>query len=277
MNLDQLIEQVTKNVLSKINESERVSDPRPKEPPPAATVRDAAPATQGMLITPAEIVRKIDHTLLKPDVTAAEIVRLCEEAKMYGFATVCVNPYWVRLAAKTLSGSKVGVTTVVGFPLGATSTFVKIAEARDAIANGATEIDMVINVGALKSGDLDTVRRDVEGVVQACRGQAVVKVILETGLLTEEEKIKACSISKMAGADFVKTSTGFGPGGATVEDVALMRKIVGPEMGVKASGGVRDLDTARNMIAAGANRIGTSSGVAIATFGKGDAGKNDGY
>jgi len=277
MNLDQLIEQVTKNVLSKINESERVSDPRPKEPPPAATVRDAAPATQGMLITPAEIVRKIDHTLLKPDVTAAEIVRLCEEAKTYGFATVCVNPYWVRLAAKTLSGSKVGVTTVVGFPLGATSTFVKIAEARDAIANGATEIDMVINVGALKSGDLDTVRRDVEGVVQACRGQAVVKVILETGLLTEEEKIKACSISKMAGADFVKTSTGFGPGGATVEDVALMRKIVGPEMGVKASGGVRDLDTARNMIAAGANRIGTSSGVAIATFGKGDAGKNDGY
>jgi len=277
MNLDQLIEQVTKNVLSKINESERVSDPRPKEPPPAATVRDAAPATQGMLITPAEIVRKIDHTLLKPDVTAAEIVRLCEEAKTYGFATVCVNPYWVRLAAKTLSGSKVGVTTVVGFPLGATSTFVKIAEARDAIANGATEIDMVINVGALKSGDLDTVRRDVEGVVQACRGQAVVKVILETGLLTEEEKIKACSISKMAGADFVKTSTGFGPGGATVEDVALIRKIVGPEMGVKASGGVRDLDTARNMIAAGANRIGTSSGVAIATFGKGDAGKNDGY
>jgi len=154
--------------------------------------------------------------------------------------------------------------------LGATSTFTKIAEARDAIASGATEIDMVMNIGALKSGDLDAVKKDIEGVVNACRGQAIVKVILETGLLTDEEKMRACTISKMAGADFVKTSTGFGPGGATVEDIALMRRTVGPEMGVKASGGVRDLDSARRMIAAGANRIGTSSGVAMATNGKGD-------
>jgi deoxyribose-phosphate aldolase len=227
---------------------------------------------QAMRIPPEEILRRIDHTLLKPDASRPDIVRLCEEAKMYGFATVCVNPYWVPLAAELLAGSGVGVTTVIGFPLGASTTFAKIAEARDAIAGGATEIDMVMNVGALKSGDADAVKRDIEGVVSACCGRAVVKVILETGLLTDGEKIEACRISKAAGADYVKTSTGFGPGGATVEDIALMRRTVGPEMGVKASGGVRDLETARRMIAAGATRIGTSSGAAMASSGQGDGG-----
>lgn len=217
-----------------------------------------------------EIAQIIDHTLLKPEATRDEIVKICSEAKQYGFATVCVNPSWVPLAAKELEGSNVGITTVIGFPLGATTTFAKMAEARDAIANGATEIDMVLAIGALKSGDLSTVQKDIEGVVQAAGGQVVVKVILETGLLTDEEKVKACTICKQAGADFVKTSTGFGHGGATVEDIALMRKTVGPDMGVKASGGVRDLETARKIVAAGATRIGASSSIAIVTGGKGE-------
>ncbi|NEW08528.1 deoxyribose-phosphate aldolase [Paenibacillus sp. SYP-B3998] len=217
-----------------------------------------------------QIARLIDHTLLKPDAAQNEIVKLCGEAKQYNFATVCVNPHWVTLAAKELAGTEVGITTVIGFPLGATTTFSKMAEARDAIANGATEIDMVLNIGALKSGDLETVRTDVEGVVQAANGQAVVKVILETGLLTDEEKVKACTICKQAGADFVKTSTGFGHGGATVDDIALMRKTVGPEMGVKASGGVRDKETALKIVAAGASRIGASASIAIVTGGQGE-------
>ncbi|MEW9700754.1 deoxyribose-phosphate aldolase [Paenibacillus sp. SI8] len=221
-------------------------------------------------MTQIEIAKLIDHTLLKPDASRDEIIKLCGEAKQYSFATVCVNPHWVTLAAKELEGSTVGITTVIGFPLGATTTFAKMAEARDAIANGATEIDMVLNIGALKSGELGTVQKDVEGVVQAANGQAVVKVILETGLLTDEEKVQACSICKLAGADFVKTSTGFGHGGATVEDIALMRKTVGPEMGVKASGGVRDNETARKIIAAGATRIGASSSIAIVTGGQGE-------
>ncbi|MFD0829217.1 deoxyribose-phosphate aldolase [Neobacillus sp. M.A.Huq-85] len=211
----------------------------------------------------------IDHTLLKPESTKEQIIKLCEEAKEYHFTTVCVNPYWVSTAAAELKGSGVGVTTVVGFPLGATSTFVKIAETRDAIANGATEIDMVINIGALKSGDFDAVKKDIEGVVQAAKGNAPVKVIIETGLLETEEKKKACLLAKMAGADFVKTSTGFGPGCATAEDIKLMRETVGPEMGVKASACVRDLDTARKLIQAGATRIGASSSIAIITGGKG--------
>ncbi|MDQ6598523.1 deoxyribose-phosphate aldolase [Bacillus salipaludis] len=211
----------------------------------------------------------IDHTLLKPESTKEQIIKLCEEAKEHHFATVCVNPYWVSTAAAELKGSGVGVTTVVGFPLGATSTFVKIAETRDAIANGATEIDMVINIGALKSGDFDAVKKDIEGVVQAAKGHAPVKVIIETGLLETEEKKKACLLAKMAGADFVKTSTGFGPGCATAEDIKLMRETVGPEMGVKASACVRDLDTARKLIQAGATRIGASSSIAIITGGKG--------
>ncbi|NIK69263.1 MULTISPECIES: deoxyribose-phosphate aldolase [unclassified Paenibacillus] len=217
-----------------------------------------------------EVAAYIDHTALKAETTKQEIIKLCEEAKQYRFATVCVNPGYVALAAKELSGSGVGITTVVGFPLGATTTFAKAEEAKDAIASGATEVDMVINVGLIKSGDFEGVKRDVEGVVQACKGKAVLKVILETGLLTDEEKVRACEICKEAGADFVKTSTGFGKGGATAEDIALMRRIVGPDMGVKASGGVRDLETALKMIEAGATRIGASSSVAIVTGGQGE-------
>ncbi|MEK0315190.1 deoxyribose-phosphate aldolase [Cohnella sp. 56] len=212
----------------------------------------------------------IDHTALKPETTRDDIVRLCEEARQHRFATVCVNPYWVGPAAELLSGSGVGITTVIGFPLGATSTFAKTAEARDAIASGATEIDMVLNVGALKSGLYDEVERDVARVAEACAGRAVLKVILETGLLSDEEKVKACELCVAAGADFVKTSTGFGPGGATAADIALMRRTVGPALGVKASGGVRDAQTAREMIAAGATRIGASSSVAIVSGGTGE-------
>jgi len=214
----------------------------------------------------------IDHTLLKPDATEQDVRKLCEEAKQYGFASVCVNPSWVPLCAELLAGTPVKVCTVIGFPLGATTPTAKAIETRDAIANGASEIDMVINVGALKSGNDALVREDIEGVVQAARGKAIVKVILETALLSREEKIKACLLAKTAGADFVKTSTGFSTGGATVEDIALMRATVGPEMGVKASGGIRDRATAEAMVAAGATRIGASASVAIAT-GQKPAGK----
>jgi deoxyribose-phosphate aldolase len=214
----------------------------------------------------------IDHTLLKPDATEKDVRKLCEEARQHTFASVCVNPSWVALCAQLLAGTPVKVCTVIGFPLGATTPTAKAIETRDAIANGAGEIDMVINVGALKSGNDELVRQDIEGVVQAAHGKAIVKVILETALLSKEEKIKACLLSKMAGADFVKTSTGFSTGGATVEDIALMRATVGPEMGVKASGGIRDRATAEAMVAAGASRIGASASVAIAT-GQKSAGK----
>lgn len=210
-----------------------------------------------------EIAQLIDHTLLKPDGTEADIIQLCKEAKQYQFATVCINPTWVSLAAQTLQNTSIGITTVIGFPLGATSTFVKIAETRDSLANGATEIDMVINIGALKSGDERTVYNDIEGVVLAANKQAIVKVIIETGLLIDEEKVKACQLAKEAGADFVKTSTGFGPGGATVKDIKMMRETVGTELGVKASGGVRTLEDAKAVIRAGANRIGASAGISI--------------
>ena len=216
-----------------------------------------------------QIARMIDHTLLKPDSTKEQILQLCEEAKEYEFATVCVNPSWVRTAAKELKGTSVGVTTVIGFPLGATSTFTKVAETRDAIASGATEVDMVINIGALKSKEEVTVYQDIKQVVRAASGQAVVKVIIETGFLTDEEKERACLLAKEAGADFVKTSTGFGPGQATVEDIRLMRETVGPNIGVKASGGVRDAESAKAMIEAGANRIGASAGIAIVSGEKG--------
>ncbi|WP_181186127.1 deoxyribose-phosphate aldolase [Alkalicoccus urumqiensis] len=205
----------------------------------------------------------IDHTLLKPESTREQVETLCKEADEHGFATVCVNPTWVPLCAELLKDSKAGVTTVIGFPLGATSTFTKTAETRDVIASGADEVDMVMNIGAMKSGDYDLVKRDIEAVVQAANGQAVTKVIIETGFLTTEEKTKACMLAKMAGADFVKTSTGFGPGCATAEDIQLMRETVGPDIGVKASACVRDLDTARKMVAAGATRIGASAGVKI--------------
>ncbi|MCF6092856.1 deoxyribose-phosphate aldolase [Microaerobacter geothermalis] len=210
-----------------------------------------------------EIAKMIDHTLLKPEATAEMIDKLCEEAKTYGFASVCVNPVWVKRAAENLKGTDVRVCTVIGFPLGTTTSATKAFETNEAIENGAQEVDMVIHVGALKSGDDQYVREDIAAVVKASSERAIVKVILETGLLTDEEKERACRISKEAGAHFVKTSTGFNKGGATAEDIALMRRTVGPEMGVKASGGVRDYKTAKEMIEAGANRIGASSSVAI--------------
>ncbi len=212
----------------------------------------------------------IDHTLLKPDATRAEIEKLCREAGEFRFATVCVNPAWVATAAALLRDSGVGVCSVVGFPLGATTADVKNYETRRAIFDGATEIDMVINIGALKSGDLRTVERDIEAVVGPCREcGALSKVIIEAALLTDEEKITACTLSKAAGADFVKTSTGFASGGATAADVALMRRVVGADMGVKAAGGVRDLEGLKAMVAAGATRVGASAGVKIVQESKG--------
>jgi deoxyribose-phosphate aldolase len=217
-----------------------------------------------------EIARTIDHTLLKPEATRAQIETLCAEAHQHGFATVCVNPTWVALCSDLLRGSETGVCTVVGFPLGATLPEVKAEEAARTVALGAREVDMVINVGALKSDDYRTVERDVAAVVEASRpGGALVKVIIEAALLTDDEKVEACVISKAAGASFVKTSTGFGPGGATAADVALMRRVVGPEMGVKAAGGVRDLKSAQAMLDAGADRIGASVGVKIVQESKG--------
>lgn len=209
-----------------------------------------------------ELARYIDHTLLKANATRDEIIKLCEEARDNTFASVCVNPTNVALAAKLLQGCPVMVCTVIGFPLGATSTFVKAMETRDAVANGATEIDMVINVGALKSKDYELVKNDIARVVEAANGNTV-KVILENSLLNDEEKVKACELSKLAGADFVKTSTGFSTGGATLEDICLMRQVVGPNMGVKASGGIRDNETAQRMIQMGATRVGASASVAI--------------
>ncbi|MBH5318666.1 deoxyribose-phosphate aldolase [Paenibacillus sp. GSMTC-2017] len=220
--------------------------------------------------SPAEVGAMIDHTILKADATKAEIIHICKEAREHKFATVCVNAGWVELAAKELEGSGVGITTVVGFPLGATTTASKAFESTKAIEDGATEVDMVLNIGLLKSGDLEAVQRDIEGVVAACKGKVALKVILETGLLTDEEKVIACELCVNAGADFVKTSTGFGHGGATAEDIALMRKTVGPDLGVKASGGVRDLETALQMLRAGATRIGASASVAIVTGGQGE-------
>jgi len=206
----------------------------------------------------------IDHTLLKPDATQQEIAQLCFEARKYEFASVCVNPTWVSLCAELLKGASAKVCTVIGFPLGATSSETKAFETETAIRQGATEIDMVINIGALKARDLETVARDIRGVVNAAHARnIIVKVIIETALLTDEEKTIASLISKEAGADFVKTSTGFAGGGATVHDVELMRKTVGPQMGVKASGGVRTFEDATSMIKAGATRIGASAGVKI--------------
>jgi len=216
-------------------------------------------------ISPAQLARLIDHTLLRPEATREQIVTLCQEARTHHFASVCVNPAYVALAAELLAGVEdVLVCTVIGFPLGATLPAVKACEAEQVIALGAREVDMVQNVGALKSGDLALVRQDIAAVVEVAHGQgALCKVILETALLTDEEKIAACTIAKEAGADFVKTSTGFGPGGATAHDVTLMRKIVGPQMGVKASGGIRSYADALAMIQAGASRIGASAGVRI--------------
>ncbi|MEK5272074.1 deoxyribose-phosphate aldolase [Aeribacillus sp. FSL K6-8394] len=204
----------------------------------------------------------IDHTLLKPEATGKDIEKLCEEAINYQFASVCVNPYFVPLASNLLMGTRINVCTVIGFPLGANTTIIKVKETEEAIQNGADEIDMVMNVGALKERNDQGVFQDIEDVVKAVQGK-IVKVILETCLLTEEEKKRACLLSKEAGAHFVKTSTGLASGVATVEDVTLLRKVVGDRMGVKASGGIRDRKTAIKMIESGASRIGTSSGVEI--------------
>ncbi|MGL5380855.1 deoxyribose-phosphate aldolase [Clostridium sp.] len=210
-----------------------------------------------------QLARMIDHTILKPEATEAEIMTLCKEAVKYNFASVCVNPSMVQKAATILEGSEVKVCTVIGFPLGATTTAVKAFETEDTIKNGATEVDMVINVGKLKERNLDYVRNDIKAVVDAARGKAITKVIIESCLLTDEEKVIACQLSKEAGADFVKTSTGFSTGGATAADIKLMRETVGPEMGVKASGGVRSNEDALLMIENGATRIGASASIAI--------------
>jgi deoxyribose-phosphate aldolase len=211
-----------------------------------------------------EIAAVIDHTLLKPDASHDQIIALCSEARRFGFAAVCINSYWVPVAVRELGDGPVKVCTVTGFPLGACSTAAKVADAGEAIDNGAVEIDMVINLGALRSGDPGAVRRDIEAVVEEChRGGAITKVILETSLLTDAEKVEACLIARDAGAEYVKTSTGFAGSGATVHDVELMRRVVGPRMGVKASGGIRTLDEVERMLEAGASRIGASASVRI--------------
>jgi deoxyribose-phosphate aldolase len=247
-------------------------------------VIDAGAARIGLHATggaPTGVSGLIDHTLLKADATRQDIEQLCREAAEFKFATVCVNPTWVAVCASLLKGTPVGVCTVVGFPLGATTPDVKNYETRRAIFDGAREIDMVINIGALKSGDLRRVERDIEGVTQPCRDAGVTsKVIIEAAYLTDEEKITACTLAKAAGADFVKTSTGFAASGATVADVALMRRIVGDDMGVKAAGGVRDLDGLKAMIAAGASRVGASAGVKIVQQARGQStpeAKTSGY
>ncbi|HLI85628.1 MAG TPA: deoxyribose-phosphate aldolase [Bryobacteraceae bacterium] len=210
------------------------------------------------------IAALIDHTILKPEATRADIVKVCREARQYGFASVCANPYWVPVIAAELAGSPVKVCTVIGFPFGATSTEAKVAEAAVALRAGASELDMVLNVGALRSGDHEAVKLDIQAVARIAHSAgAILKVILETSLLDDNRKAVACTLAKLAGADFVKTSTGFGPGGASAHDVALMRAVVGPEMGVKASGGIRTLDDLKTMTAAGATRIGASASVKI--------------
>lgn len=211
-----------------------------------------------------QLNKMIDHTLLKPQSSKEEILKLCEEAKAHDFKSVCVNPFWVSTCKKALEGSDVLVCTVIGFPLGANTTQCKVDETKDAVANGALEVDMVLNVGLIKSKDFDAAKEDIAQVAKAAHdGNALLKVILETCLLTKEEIAQACLLAKEAGADFVKTSTGFSTAGAKVEDVELMRQTVGEEMGVKASGGIRDWKTAQEMIAAGANRLGVSAGIAI--------------
>jgi len=272
--LERIIEQVTHQVLvlvqreqaaggsgtqalSAVNYADRVQ-------PFLHAGADRLASTLGVAPTDGRLSHMIDHTLLKPDATQDQIAQLCYEAKKHSFASVCVNPSYVKLCADLLRDSDVLVCTVIGFPLGATSTETKVFEAQKSLRDGATEVDMVINVGALKSHDYERVQRDIAAVARAVHAEgAILKVIIEAALLTDEEKVAACQLAKVSGADFVKTSTGFGPGGATAEDVALMRRVVGVGMGVKASGGIRSLEDARKMIAAGASRIGASASVKI--------------
>ncbi len=279
--LENLIQQITRRVLAELTHAplpeiaveeeevdgvhlRTVADPQGRVLTARRVVPERTPLEDPL--TPEGLAALIDHTLLKPDATPQQIAQLCAEAREYRFAAVCVNPIYVNLAADLLAGSAIEVATVVGFPLGATPTEVKVFETFQALRDGATEIDMVLPIGMLKAGRYDVVARDINAVVQAAHSAgAVVKVIIEAALLTTEEKIAACLLSKHAGADFVKTSTGFGPGGATVDDVALMRRVVGPEMGVKAAGGIRTFEQARVLVEAGANRIGASAGVRLVT------------
>ncbi len=279
MNQDALIEAVTREVLAALNASDPCADCHGScaAHSPDRVRRVVANGAdrvsyhgQGADV-PLDLARYIDHTLLKPDATANDIDKLCAEALEYGFASVCVNPAWVKRAAQHLRGSEVRVASVVGFPFGATTPDIKAMETRRVLRDGAREIDMVINIGALKSGQHEVVKADIAKVSDACHEVgALNKVIIETSLLTDEEKVMASHLAKEAKADFVKTSTGFAGGGATVKDVLLMRETIGPKMGIKASGGVRSREDAEEMIAAGANRIGASAGIAIVTGGSSD-------
>jgi deoxyribose-phosphate aldolase len=265
-NYDQLIDQITDMVLAKLSGEEYCPTFCRAD---VERIVDAGAERIGIVLgetaTAHDWASLIDHTLLKPEAAYADIKKLCDEAREFGFASVCVNPGWVKQAAEFLKGSGVPVCTVIGFPLGATLPDVKAYEARRAIFNGAREVDMVINIGALKSGDDCAVEDDIKAVVEAAHENHILcKVIIETALLTDEEKVRACIAAKNAGADFVKTSTGFAKGGATANDVSLMRRTVGKELGVKASGGVKGIDDARAMFEAGATRIGASVGVKIA-------------
>ena len=274
--LERIIEQITRQVLVLIQEESEATAGAPPEPPISAhnylervqpvvkAGADRIASTLGIMPTDGSLAHMIDHTLLKPDATHDQIAQLCYEARKYQFASVCVNPTNVKLCAQLLEGSGVPVCVVVGFPLGATPTEVKVFETQQAVRDGASEVDMVINVGALKSRDYELVERDIASIARACHADnAILKVIIEAALLSDEEKVVACQLAKVAGADFVKTSTGFGPGGATVEDVALMRRVVGPTMGVKAAGGIRTFEDAQRMVAAGASRIGASASIKI--------------
>lgn len=264
MNREQIIEAVTREVLVALASGYDLCQTPEQVRSVVANGADRVSFHGDAADVPLDLGRYIDHTLLKPEATAAQIDELCDEAREFGFASVCINPTWVKRAAQRLRGSGVPVCTVIGFPLGATTPEIKAMEARKALRDGAREVDMVINIGALKSGDYELVEKDIEKVVDAAHETgAICKVIIEAGLLTDEEKVVASALSKEAKADFVKTSTGFLAGGATVYDVALMRETVGPDMGVKASGGVHTAEEAEDMIAAGATRIGASAGVQI--------------
>ena len=249
MDNNELIDKITKEVMARLNAQNK-------------NIRDEQLVSKPQM-TSVELAKYIDHTLLKPEAVQSQFEKLCEEAVKYQFKSVCVNSSWVPFVTKKLRGSGIKICSVIGFPLGEMDTRSKAFEARSAINSGADELDMVINVGALKSRNLKLVEEDIRAIKRACRSKTILKVIIETVLLTEEEKILACEISKKAGADFVKTSTGFLGGGATVEDVLLMRRIVGPKMGVKASGAIRDFNQAVALIHAGANRLGCGSSVAV--------------
>ena len=268
-----LVELITKEVLTALSEGSDICKNPEAVRQVVANGADRVAFHGTAADVPIDVARYIDHTLLKPEATADEIDVLCDEAMEFGFASVCVNPTWVRRAADRLRGSDVVTCSVIGFPLGASTPEIKAMEARRALRDGAREVDMVLNVGGLKSGDLELVRTDIEKVVDSAHeAGAIVKVILETSKLTDEEKVIASALAKQAKADYVKTSTGFGGGGATVYDVALMRETVGPDMGIKASGGVHTAQEAEDMIAAGATRIGASAGVQIVAGSEGDSG-----